>query len=105
MGRWCRLDSEFCETNLEDYINGVGSGFGLMSWADARSQGKDIFLIVAIFQQLLSGVSFIHSHDQIHGFLSPDKSNSFLITSLTKKLYIPQKVGGGKLRNLERRTK
>jgi serine/threonine protein kinase len=97
---WCRVDTEFCETNLESYINGSGSGFGLMPWADARSQGKDTFFIVAILQQLLSGLVFIHSHDLIHGFLSPDKGNLFSIKSLIKKLYTPLKVDGGKLLNL-----
>jgi hypothetical protein len=93
---WCRVDTEFCETNLESYINGKGSGFGLMSWADARSQGKDIFLIVALLQQLLSGLAFIHSHGQVHGFLSPDKGNELSVISLIKKSYIPLKVAGGK---------
>lgn len=74
--RWCRVDTEFCETTLESYINGTGSGFGLMPWADARRQGKEIFLIVAMLQQLLSGLVFIHSHDHTHGSLSPDKSNT-----------------------------
>lgn len=97
---WCHIDTEFCEINLESYINGSGSGFGLMQWADARSQGKDIFLIVALLQQLLSGLAFIHSHDQTHGFLSPDNGNVLSATSLIEKWYTPLQVAGGKLPNL-----
>jgi cyclin-dependent kinase len=67
------IDMEFCDMNLDEYINGrKGPGgpeiYGLPQW---DKQNPNTFLIIAIFQQLLSGVDFIHRKNMVHRDLDP----------------------------------
>jgi serine/threonine protein kinase len=80
------IDMELCELNLEEYIRGRKTGvYGLLDWAKAIKRGHAIFLIVAIMQQLLSGLIFIHNHREVHRDLDPKngKTNFFFVNKLT----------------------
>jgi serine/threonine protein kinase len=61
------IDMELCNINLEEYIQGTKAGVrGLIDWQTACIEGQRQFLIFAIMQQLLSGLAFIHDHDEVH---------------------------------------
>jgi len=61
------IDMELCDINLEEYLLGTKSGIrGLVDRGTACKEGRHQFLILAIMQQLISGLSFIHSHDEVH---------------------------------------
>lgn len=69
------IDMELCDINLEEYIQGTKTGIrGLLDWDKALEEGQRHFLIVAIMQQLLGGLAFIHSHDEVHRDLVPQNS-------------------------------
>lgn len=58
--------------NLEEYIKGLKTGVcGLIDWETAKKEGQSLFLTVAILQQLIAGLAFIHSHDEVHRDLAP----------------------------------
>ena len=65
------IDMELCDLNLEEYIHEKNGNIpGLLDWETVDSvEGK--FLIVAIMQQLLNGLIFIHEKDEIHRDLDP----------------------------------
>jgi serine/threonine protein kinase len=66
------IDMELCDTNLEEYIKGEKRDIcGLLEWSTAIEKGHAPFLICAIMQQLLSGLKFIHDHNQVHRDLNP----------------------------------
>ena len=66
------IDMEFCDIDLEKYIKGYKKHIcGLLDWDIAVKGGHAPFLICAIMQQLLSGLKFIHDHDQVHRDLTP----------------------------------
>ena len=71
---------ELCNINLEEYILGSKIGIkGLIDWDIAGREGQRQFLIIAIMQQLLSGLAFIHRHDEVHRDMAPQngiRSNS-----------------------------
>ena len=70
----CFIDMEFCEMNLEQFIHGtrtVTGTYGLPQW---DKENPDVFLIIAIFQQLLSGLDFIHRKNLIHRDVDPKNS-------------------------------
>lgn len=76
------IDMELCELNLDEYIRGRKTGvYGLLDWAEAAKQGYTIFLTVAIMQQLLSGLIFIHHHREVHRDLDPKNGKRSLISS------------------------
>ena len=79
------IDMELCEVNLEEYIQGTKKGIrGLLDWETAKDSGQVPFLIVAIMQQLLSGLAFIHGHDEVHRDLAPPNgihSQAWTLTS------------------------
>jgi serine/threonine protein kinase len=66
------FDMELCEINLEQYIRGSKTGIrGLVDWEIALKDGQHEFLIIAIMQQLLSGLAFIHDRGEVHRDLTP----------------------------------
>ena len=66
------IDMELCEINLEEYIQGQKSGVrGLLEWEVVLEEGQHEFLIIAIMQQILSGVAFIHEQNEVHRDLTP----------------------------------
>lgn len=70
------IDMELCDLNLDEYLDGRITGvYGLLDWAKAK-QDHGKFLIVAIMQQLLSGLIFIHEHDEVHRDLNPHNGNA-----------------------------
>lgn len=75
------IDMELCNINLEEYIQGTKVGIrGLIDWETAHKEEQRQFLIIAIMQQLLSGLAFIHRHDEVHRDMAPQ--NGIRFTSL-----------------------
>lgn len=68
---------ELCEINLEEYIQGRVTGIrGLVDWQTVFKEGQAEFLILAIFQQLLSGLAFIHGYNEVHRDMAPQNGMS-----------------------------
>ena len=68
------IDMELCDFDLDQYINGacnVSGVHGLPVW---NTDNPDIFLIIAIMQQLLSGLAFMHKEGKVHRDLDPRNS-------------------------------
>lgn len=91
---------ELCDINLEEYLQGKQIGIrGLIDWDTARKERQHQFLIIAIMQQLLSGLAFIHGHDEVHRDMAPQ--NGIVIRSLSNHQFcIPPRAGGGNLQIL-----
>ena len=71
------IDMELCAINLEEYIRGSKTGIrGLVDWEIALKEGQHEFLIIAIMQQLLSGLAFIHDRGEVHRDLTPQNGMS-----------------------------
>jgi len=70
------IDMELCDINLKDHMTSKTNIQGLMDWEEALAQGHRVFLIIAILQQLLSGLHFIQSNRVVHGDLNPQNSNT-----------------------------
>ena len=74
------IDMEFCELDLDEYIRGRKTSiYGLLDWSKAINRGHAIFLIVAIMQQLLSGLIYIHDHLEVHRDLDPKNGKRNLL--------------------------
>jgi len=54
------IDMEFCDKNLEEYIH--------------ETSNFEIDRIWSIMKDISDGVSFIHSHDEVHRDLKPRNS-------------------------------
>lgn len=71
------IDMELCDLNLEEYLQGTKLDIrGLIDWQTAAQEGQRSYLILAIMQQLLGALKFIHDHDEVHRDLAPQNSNS-----------------------------
>jgi serine/threonine protein kinase len=71
-GAFYFIDMELCDINLEEYLEGTKTGIrGLLDWKTAEAEGQCLFLLVAIMQQLLNGLAFIHGKDEVHRDLAP----------------------------------
>lgn len=69
---FCLIDMEFSDTNLEEYVKGTKPNIpGLMPWNTVITDGDGIFIVVAIMQQLLGGIGFIHEKGYTHRNLKP----------------------------------
>jgi serine/threonine protein kinase len=78
------IDMELCDINLEEYIEGTKTGIpGLLDWDEVLKEGQRHFFIVAIMQQLLGALAFIHSHNEAHRDLAPQNSIPFYLHELT----------------------
>ena len=67
---------ELRNINLEEYLQGTKSGIrGLIDWETAGKEGQRQFLILAIMQQLISGLAFIHGHDEVHRDMAPQNGS------------------------------
>jgi serine/threonine protein kinase len=91
------IDMELCNINLRQYLHGTETGVpGLIDLTAAAKDGQGPFLVVAIFQQLVSGLSFIHGHNEVHRDLAPENGVlSAICFILTGQSYIQQRAGGG----------
>jgi serine/threonine protein kinase len=76
------IDMELCHIDLDQYINASTDSIigvhGLPVW---NKENPDIFLIIAILQQLLSGLEFMHKEDKVHRDLDPRNSKALLSCS------------------------
>lgn len=59
------IDMELCDFNLHKYLQGTISAEGLAEWKSPKQDGE-LLLVCAIARQILSGVAFIHKHDEVH---------------------------------------
>jgi len=65
------IDMEYCELSLDEYVKGKKTGIhGLQDWAQVQIQGLRDFIILAITQQILSGLAAIHNSTTEHGCLT-----------------------------------
>jgi serine/threonine protein kinase len=64
------LDMELCDISLGNYMQGKRTPH-LVSWAEFRSDPENLSLI---HEDILDGLIFIHSHDEVHRDLSPQNS-------------------------------
>jgi len=77
------LETEWCDIGLDQYIHtSANAVHGLQRWANVNTTQR-IFIIVAIMQQILSGLDFIHRHAQLHGNLNPRNGIGLLHRWLT----------------------
>ena len=80
------LDLELCDINLAEYLKGTEPVIyhqvawarsktpnihSLSDWLTVKDEGDAVFFIVALMQQLLSTLSFIHRMDLVHRDLKP----------------------------------
>lgn len=72
------IDMELCETDLEEYMSVKKQGIrGLIDWDVARNEGQREFIIVAIVQQLLGGLAYVHKHNMVHRDMAPQNGITF----------------------------
>ena len=65
------IDMELCDINLDEYMNGTQNISGIHGLPAWNKEDPDLFLIVAIVQQLLSGLDFMHKKQMVHRDLDP----------------------------------
>ena len=71
------IDMEYCDLNLSEYMRGKGPLVNnLLDYETAIRDRQISFFIIAIIQEILSGLIFIHSHDKVHRDLKPQNSMS-----------------------------
>ena len=71
------FDMELCDITLEEYIYGRKTGVrGLVDWETAHKEGQHEFLVIAIMQELLRGLAFIHEQDEVHRDMTPQNGTT-----------------------------
>lgn len=75
------IDMELCDFNLETYAHGDDAG-PLESWKIIQSQGRVEVVTLHIMEQILDGLIFVHSQNEVHRDLTP-QNGSHLYTYLT----------------------
>ena len=73
------IDMELCDFNLSQYIEGTREVTGVHGLPLWNKESPDIFLIIAIMQQLLSGLAFMHKEDKVHRDLDPRNGKPFVL--------------------------
>ena len=70
------IDMELCDITLDKYIYNTNATpvRGLLEWQRATKEGHALFIVCALMQQILAGLSFIHGHNEVHRDLSPPNS-------------------------------
>lgn len=86
------IDMELCDINLEEYIQCTTRDVhGLMDWDKAIENGHGLFLIFAILQEILCGLNFIHTHNEVHRDLNPQNGSRCLCSVLTRSFVLIEK--------------
>lgn len=75
------IDMELCAMNLEQYIQGSLRAPGLVDWS-IPVDAEEVRNIIDIFEQILSGVVFIHSEYEVHRDLNPQNGIFYALYSL-----------------------
>jgi serine/threonine protein kinase len=65
------IDMELCDIDLSKYMNGGNNVIGVHGLPSWNKDDPDVFMIVAIMQQLLSGLAFMHKENKVHRDLDP----------------------------------
>jgi serine/threonine protein kinase len=74
---------ELCDFNLDDYILGVASPDVDLLDHDRRERYQN-----SIMEQVLKGIEFIHSHDEVHRDLKPGNSTTLTLMRLIHLLVL-----------------
>lgn len=72
---------EMCDANLEEFVKGTRKLGGLMIWSGARKEDQIQYAINSIMGDVVRGLVFIHSHDEVHRDLSPQNSTPWQVLS------------------------
>ena len=73
------IDMELCDCNLDEYIYGRKTVPSLLDWSLAVDNGEGPFLTCYIMSQIISGLKFIHAHDEVHRDFNPQNSITALV--------------------------
>jgi serine/threonine protein kinase len=77
------IDMEYCDCNLYDYVVGVSDMPGLFNWLDAGQQERMQYVINTLADDMIDGLSFVHSKDLVHRDLSPQNGFGTTFQRLT----------------------
>jgi serine/threonine protein kinase len=75
------VDMELCAMNLEQYIQGSLQIPDLLDWR-LPVDADGVQDIISLFEQIMSGVAFIHAEDEVHRDLNPQDGIFFTLRSL-----------------------
>lgn len=67
---------ELCQANLSSYIGGDATD-GLENWSVVRKRELFAFHVFDILEQIVNGLIFIHSHQEVHRDLHPGNGEFF----------------------------
>lgn len=68
---------ERCDANLEEYIAGKQIK-GLINWPAANKELQIECAVMHIMPDILNGLAFIHSCNEVHRDLSPQNSKKYV---------------------------
>lgn len=71
------IDMEMCDFNLDEYVTGTHTDQSLLDWPNASKQDQIQYLLTTILDNVLSGLTSIHSHNEVHRDISPQNSTPF----------------------------
>lgn len=81
------IDMEMCDANLEEFVAGQTQFQELINWPKASKSLRIRYALNDVMKQILEGLIFIHSHDEVHRDLSPQNCIAFICVCLTAVLY------------------
>lgn len=70
---------EFCDTDLEKFVNGGGKIYGLLNWPEVSKQEQIRYVVTDLMRDVLSGLVFIHSQNEVHRDLSPQNCTFYRV--------------------------
>jgi len=68
------IDMEWCDTSLHDYVIGTVQVPGLFDWSNATKINQIEYLVAGIMNNVLNGLVYIHSRNEVHRDLTPQNS-------------------------------
>jgi serine/threonine protein kinase len=69
------IDMEYCDANLDYYVQGKWVHSDMLNWSEASQEQRVEYGVSGIIIPILSGLIFIHSHDEVHRDLNPRNGN------------------------------
>jgi len=90
------IDMELCDISLGHYMQGKRSPSLPLSWDEFRNDFENICIVNA---DIIEGLIFIHSNNEVHRDLSPQNSIPGLICIADRvfQFFIPPQRKGGRL--------
>lgn len=71
------IDMELCDASLGEFIAGSPRMQTVLNWPKASKDEQIRYLLECFTDHVLSGLVFIHSHDEVHRDLNPRNRTSF----------------------------